>query len=114
MATLSAKRRRKMSKAERIKTEKRAKKNRKLRRFRGPWKKSKKGQKAIATTTAPDGKVTTKRIRKKFYFDMYGADGNHMGLYWSVTPRVSKDKLKSYKEEHGTKHPAALPVKRKK
>lgn len=93
--------------------DKRAKRNRKLRRYRGKWMKSKQGQRALVTTTGNDGKVVQKRVKKKFYFNTYDANGKSLGLFWSITPRISKDKLREYKEKHGVKHPAALPVKRK-
>lgn len=99
---LTAKRRRKMSKAERITKQRKAVKNRKRRKYRSRIFKSRRGMKARGI----DGKV----IRKRFFVVTYDANGNTLGTLWFSTPKPTEAAQTEHLAQHGIKHPMLLPV----
>lgn len=105
--TVSAKRRRKQTKAERKKMMRRGaklrrirKKRSKIRRARGPGMK--------ATILLPGGK--RKKIRKKFYIATWDSRGNSTGTLWYTSAKPDKDEMLAYRQKYGVKHPLQLPI----
>jgi hypothetical protein len=99
---VSAKKRRKMSKAERIAKERKAAKNRKKRKYRTRVFKSKKGMKARG--------VGGKMIRKRFFVVTYDATGRSLGALWFATAKPSDMAKEEHLAKYGIKHPLTLPV----
>lgn len=103
--TISAKR---MDKAALAKMAKNEKKNRAARKARSPVMKSKTGKPGVVRL--PGGK--SKKIKKKYFFNVYGTNGKNLGQHWMSTKTPSKETLEAYNEQTGAKHPYQLPQRR--
>jgi len=86
--------------------EKNEDKNRTKRKYRGPWRRSRKGHKGAVLLKNGDKKT----VNKRFYFTTYASNGDNMGTFWFTSTKVNSDTVKQYKKVYGVKHPAKLPV----
>jgi hypothetical protein len=107
--TVSAKRRRKQTKAERKKALRRGAKLRRIRKYRSKVKRAK-GPGMKATIMLPDGK--RKKIRKKFYITTWDSKGNPTGTLWYTSAQPDKEELEAYRQKYGVKHPMQLAIKK--